>query len=62
MSDKGEGTSRRDFLKLGGIAAPAAAIAAATGNPVEASETPEATRGGLQDTPHTRKYLETARF
>ncbi|MDQ2092182.1 twin-arginine translocation signal domain-containing protein [Marimonas arenosa] len=62
MSDKNEGTSRRNFLKLGGMAAPAVALAAATGSPVDASETPEAAKSGLQDTPHTRKYLETARF
>ena len=62
MSEKSEGTSRRDFLKLGGIAAPAAAVAVAAGAPVEASEALDADTGGLQDTPHTSKYLETARF
>lgn len=62
MTRKSEGASRRDFLKLGGMAAPAVAIAAATGSPVEASEAEDVKTGGLQDTPHTRKYLETTRF
>ncbi|MEZ5716289.1 MAG: twin-arginine translocation signal domain-containing protein [Paracoccaceae bacterium] len=62
MSEKSEGSSRRDFLKLGGIAAPAAVLAAAAGSPVEAGEAAEIKAGGMPDTPHTRKYLETARF
>lgn len=62
MSEKTEGTSRRDFLKLTGVAAPAAAVAMAAGTSAEAGETVEASKGGLPDTPHTRKYLETARF
>lgn len=62
MTEKSEGTSRRGFLKLGGIAAPAAAVAVAVGAPAEASETLDTPKSGLQDTPHTRKYLETARF
>lgn len=61
MSDKNEGSSRRDFLKLGGMAAPAAALAAAAGSPAEASEAADI-KDGMPDTPHTRKYLETARF
>ena len=57
-----DGQSRRDFLKIAGTAAPAAAVAAvATGSEAEAAETdPGETR--LRDTAHTRTYLATARF
>ena len=63
MTKKNEdGASRRDFLKLAGTTAPAAAVALAAGtsaaeaNPVDmASET-------MQDTAHTRAYLDSARF
>ena len=54
--------SRRDFLKLAGTAAPAAVAAAAlSGTEAQAAETPTGeTR--LQDTEHTRAYLDSARF
>lgn len=56
-----DGTSRRDFLKLAGTAAPAALAAAALGNEATAAEAPvNETR--LQDTAHTRAYLDSARF
>ena len=57
-----DGTSRRNFLKLAGAAAPAAAAAAALGtSEAVAAELPVAeTR--IQDTAHTRAYLESARF
>ncbi|MGG7567190.1 twin-arginine translocation signal domain-containing protein [Rhodovulum sp. DZ06] len=54
--------SRRGFLKLS-AAAPAVAVAAATG--VATTETAEAApkaSSGLQDTPHTRAYYDSARF
>ncbi|TNF58246.1 MAG: twin-arginine translocation signal domain-containing protein [Rhodobacteraceae bacterium] len=63
MSTSGkDGASRRDFLKLAGTAAPAAVAAAAlSGAQAEAAELPTGeTR--LQDTAHTRAYLESARF
>jgi hypothetical protein len=63
MSKKQEdGTSRRDFLKLAGTAAPAAVAAAAlSGTDAEAAALPvDETR--IQDTAHTRAYLDTARF
>lgn len=63
MSTKKEDTaSRRDFLKLAGTAAPAAVAAAAlSGTQAEAAELPTGeTR--LQDTAHTRAYLDSARF
>jgi hypothetical protein len=54
--------SRRDFLKLASVSAPAAVAAVAlTGTEAEAAET--ATKGsGLQDTAHTRAYFDSARF
>ncbi|MCP5086991.1 MAG: twin-arginine translocation signal domain-containing protein [Rhodobacteraceae bacterium] len=55
-------TSRRDFLKLASVSAPAA-VAAATLSAGEAEAAlPEDVGEGMQDTPHTRKYFETARF
>ena len=59
-TDKTDGASRRDFLKLG-VAAPAAAAVATAGSaqepqPVNLSSTT------LQDTAHTRAYLDSARF
>ena len=57
---KEEGATRRDFLKLAGTAAPAAAAASLSGQ-AEAAELPtDETR--MQDTAHTRAYLESARF
>lgn len=58
---KDDGATRRDFLKLAGTAAPAAVAAAALGQDAEAAEAPvNETR--LQDTAHTRAYLDSARF
>lgn len=62
MSGKPDsGTSRRDFLKLAGTAAPAAAAAAALGREAEAAQ-PSDGETRLQDTAHTRAYLDSARF
>lgn len=63
MSKRTEGDkSRRDFLKLAGTAAPAAAVAvAAGGSGAEASE-PDLASNQMQDTEHTRAYLESTRF
>ncbi len=61
MSKKEE-ASRRDFLKLAGTAAPAAAVAvAASGTAAQAAE-PDLTREQMQDTAHTRAYYDSARF
>ena len=55
-------TSRRDFLKLAGTAAPAAVAAAAvTGGAAEAAE-PDLSSDKMQDTAHTRAYLASTRF
>jgi uncharacterized protein (DUF1501 family) len=60
MTDtKKEGASRRDFLKLGAAAAPAAALAA-TATDAAAEEVQQAP--GIKDTEHTRAYLASARF
>ena len=63
MTRKTEGTtSRRDFLKLAGTAAPAAVAAAAvSGTAAEAAE-PDLSSDKMQDTAHTRAYLDSARF
>lgn len=56
-----QGATRRDFLKLAGTAAPAAVVVAALSGQAEAAELPvDETR--LQDTAHTRAYLDSARF
>lgn len=61
MADKKVGENRRDFLKLAATGAPVAAVAAvAAPKSAEAALPADETR--LQDTEHTRKYLETARF
>lgn len=61
MADKKVGENRRDFLKLAATGAPVAAVAAvAAPKSAEAALPTDETR--LQDTEHTRKYLESARF
>ncbi|MDG1207821.1 MAG: twin-arginine translocation signal domain-containing protein [Paracoccaceae bacterium] len=61
MADKKVGENRRDFLKLAATGAPVAAVAAVVApKSAEAALPTDETR--LQDTEHTRKYLETARF
>ena len=56
-----EGATRRDFLKLAGTAAPAAVAAASLTGKAEAAELPvDETR--IQDTTHTRAYIESTRF
>ena len=63
MTEKADkASSRRDFLKLAGSAAPAAAVAAATsGTEAEAAE-PDPSSDRMQDTAHTRAYYAAARF
>jgi hypothetical protein len=56
------GNSRRDFLKLAATSAPLAAVAVATtGGEARAAE-PDLTSEKMQDTAHTRAYLDSARF
>lgn len=63
MSKKTEdGASRRDFLKLAASGAPAVAVVTAvTGGQAEAAE-PDLASSRIQDTAHTRAYLDSARF
>lgn len=62
MSDKTQGTSRRNFLKLAGTAGPAAIAVAAGGVTQAAAQPVDLSSDKMQDTDHTRAYLESTRF
>ena len=62
MSRQDDGASRRDFLKLAGTAAPAAAVAVAAGGQAQAAPEPDLSKETMQDTAHTRAYFESAKF
>ena len=62
MTKKEEGTNRRDFLKLAGTTAPVAAVALATGTSSAEAQPVDLTSEKMQDTAHTRAYLDSARF
>lgn len=53
--------SRRDFLKLATVAAPAAAVTMA-GKSAEAAELDQQSGDGLRDTAQTKAYFDSARF
>jgi len=54
---------RRDFLKLLGVGSIAGAAAAVTGGSAPAGEPEAKPEGaGYRETPHVKKYYETARF
>lgn len=55
--------SRREFLKLAGVAAPAVALTA-TSTPADAETVRLSDRGDacMRDTDHTRRYYELAQF
>ncbi|MEM1073570.1 MAG: twin-arginine translocation signal domain-containing protein [Pseudomonadota bacterium] len=55
-------TNRRDFLKLAGTVAPAAAVAVATGGKNSEASEPNPASDTMQDTVHTRAYFASARF
>ena len=63
MSDKKEirSTSRRDLLKLAGLAAGVAGAAAASGTAKAATPVEREKDGGYRETEHVRKYYELAR-
>ena len=62
MTQETTGTNRRNFLKLAGSAAPAAAVAvAASGTSAEAQPV-DLQSDTMQDTAHTRVYFESTRF
>jgi len=60
MSEDKAATSRRDFLKLATIAAPAAAVATAAGTGTAEAAAVEGS--GYRETEHVKKYLASARF
>ena len=62
MTEKSEGASRRDFLKLAGTAAPAAAVAVAASSTAAEAQPVDLASDKMQDTAHTRAYLDSARF
>jgi hypothetical protein len=65
MSENSKSTaSRRDFLKLAATSAPAAVVVVlATGGTAQAEAAPvDLTSNTMQDTAHTRAYLESTRF
>ena len=63
MAKKTEsGASRRDFLKMAGTAAPAAAVAVAAGGGASEAAEPDLSSNTMQDTAHTRAYLDSTRF
>ena len=61
MSKENEGASRRDFLKLAATGAPVAAALGATATSAQA-EPVDLGSDKMQDTLHTRAYLDSARF
>ncbi|MEM6310432.1 MAG: twin-arginine translocation signal domain-containing protein [Pseudomonadota bacterium] len=61
MSKKEEGASRRDFLKAAATTGPLAAAAVVVGTQTQAAE-PDLSSETMQDTAHTRAYLDSARF
>ncbi|MGC1494763.1 MAG: twin-arginine translocation signal domain-containing protein [Sulfitobacter sp.] len=63
MTEQTKGASRRDFLKFAGTAAPAAAVAVVAGSGTQAAAQPvDLSSETMQDTAHTRAYLESTRF
>jgi len=57
-----DGASRRDFLKLAGTAAPAAVAALAVSSTAADAQPVDLASDKMQDTAHTRAYLDSARF
>ena len=61
MTKENEGASRRDFLKLAATGAPAAVALTATATSA-AAEPVDLASDKMQDTAHTRAYLDSTRF
>ena len=57
-----DGASRRDFLIFAVTAAPAAAVALTAGTSAAEAKPADLTSEKMQDTAHTRAYLDSARF
>lgn len=62
MADKSTNAERRNFLKLAGLAAPAAAVAAVAAPKPAAAAAPAPQGKGLRKTAHVQAYLDSARF
>lgn len=62
MTDQTKGASRRDFLKLAGTAAPAAVVVVGGSGTEAAAKPVDLSSEKMQDTAHTRAYLESTRF
>lgn len=62
MTKENEGASRRDFLKLAGTTAPVAAVALAAGATDAEAQPVDPASNKMQDTAHTRAYLDSTRF
>ncbi len=62
MTKEKDGSSRRDFLKLAGTTAPVAAVALTAGATTAEADPVDLTSEKMQDTAHTRAYLDSARF
>jgi len=65
MADRPERNKakRRDFLKLVGLGSLAGAATAVTGGKAPGAKAEEKPQGaGYRETPHVRKYYDTAKF
>ena len=62
MTENTKGASRRNFLKLAGTAAPAAAVIVSGSSTQVAADPIDLSSDRMQDTEHTRAYLESTRF
>lgn len=62
MTKETKSASRRDFLKLAGTVAPVAAVAVATSGTSADAKPVDLQSDTIQDTAHTRAYLESTRF
>jgi len=60
MKEEKAASSRRDFLKLATVAAPAVAVASVTGTGT--AEAAQVQGAGYKRTEHVEKYLKSARF
>ncbi len=62
MTENTKGATRRNFLKLAGTAASAAVVIVAGSSTQVAADSIDLSSDRMQDTAHTRAYLESTRF
>ena len=62
MTQDTKGTSRRNFLKLAGTAAPGAVVAVTASGTAAQAQPVDLQSDTMQDTAHTRAYLDSTRF